>query len=94
MIRIEFVNLTKRDLSTVELNRISLEDRNEFQFSVTTDSHLRCFSQYATKMGLSRFYGEQLRLRIKTVGALPFLLPNEDEAKYSLVMSGGTICKA
>lgn len=95
LMKIEAVNLYKMEIHVDELYKISLQDQNGFQFRVRWDDpQLNCWSQYSMRVGLNRFYSRQLSPKIKTPGALAFLLPDDDEAEYALVMKDGTICEA
>ena len=95
LLKIEVVNLNKMEIHVQNLYSISLQDQNGFQFRVRwEDPQLNCWSQYSMRVGLNRFYARQLSPKIKTPGALAFLLPDDDEAEYALVMRDGTICEA
>jgi hypothetical protein len=92
---IEVINLTKEPISTSDsTDLIILIDQEGFQFPVFGDGHLRCSSKFAEKSLLKRFYGMNLIPKIKAVGAIPFQLPDDDDAVYSISLKKGTISEA
>lgn len=90
---LEVVNLTKECIRPVQEGpgRLILVDQEGFRFYTFQDSHLCCFSDFAKKSKTDRFYGTELLPKIKAVGAMPFLLPDDDEAVYSISIRNGSI---
>ena len=85
LLGIEILNLMKEPVSSYKItNVLLLTDQDEYKFDKFDDSHLNCFSEYSKKSGINRFYGNDLLPKIKAVGAIPFVLPIDDEAIYSL----------
>jgi hypothetical protein len=95
IMELEAINIKKEPVSpTYSLDQLILMDQDDFQFHVFRDSHLRCWSEFAEKSKLNRFYGSDLIPKIKAVGAIPFQLPYDDEAVYSISMKEGSIREA
>lgn len=95
IIEIEVINLIKEALSpSYSTDKIILIDQDGFKFHVFHDRYLRCWSDFAEKSKLIRFYGSDLIPKIKAVGAIPFLLPIDDEAEYSIAIKDGSIREA
>lgn len=90
---LEVVNLTKERIRPGEEGpgRLILVDQDGFRFYTFRDSHLCCYSDFAKKSKTTRFYGTELLPKIKAVGAMPFLLPDDDDAIYSISIIGGSI---
>ena len=90
---LEVVNLTKERISSHEqaLSQLILVDQDGFKFYTFQDFHLCCGSKFAVKSKTKRFDGEYLFPKIKAVGAMPFLLPDDDDAIYSISMRRGSI---
>lgn len=91
---IEVVNMTKEPLSTSELNQLVLIDQDGFKFHVFDNDHLRYYSKFAEKSKMKRLYGSLLIPKIKAVSAVPFQLPDDDEAVYSISVKNGSIKEA
>lgn len=92
---IEVVNLTKEPISTTDgTGELILVDQDGFKFHDFGDCHLRCGSMFAEKSGMKRFYGMNLIPKIKAIGAIPFQLPDDDEAIYSISLKKGFIREA
>ncbi len=92
---IEVVNLNKIPFSGWHVqNKIILFDQDDFQFITISVSEL-VVTKYGERIGIKRFSGwsdvPYLKPKIKAVGALPFLLPDEDESEYFLSVEGGNI---
>lgn len=95
LMKIEAVNLNKSQIIPGLMHQyILLVDQQGFQFNVTVDSHLWCFSGFSDESGLHRFYNDELIPKTKRVGAIAFLLPDDNEAEYSLAMKYGTVREA
>ncbi len=95
IMNLEAINVRKEAVSpTYSLDQLILIDQDGFKFHVFRDSHLRCWSDFAKKSKLTRFYGSDLIPKIKAVGAVPFQLPDDDEAVYSISMKEGSIREA
>lgn len=95
LMKIEVVSLCKKNISPDRLFRnVLLVDQDGFEFNVTEDSHLSSSSGFSIKSGLKRFYFGDLIPKVKANGAISFLLPDDDEAQYSLSMGNGTVREA
>jgi hypothetical protein len=95
ILKLELVNLTKKVISSGDVSRaIILVDQDEFSFDVVEDAHLSLYSGYAETSGLKRLYAGELMPKMKLVGAITFLLPDDDEAEYSLTIKKGNIEEA
>ena len=95
IMELEVINIKKEPVSpTYSVNNLILVDNDGFRFHVFEDSHLRCWSGFAEKSKLNRFYGSDIIPKIKAVGAIPFQLPVDDEAVYSISMKEGSIREA
>lgn len=96
LLKIEVINLSKTSLDAGFLGYyIALHDKDDFVFNVFNyGRQLVGYSVFSNSSGLSRFALEcrsRLQPKIKIVGALAFLLPDDDEAEYFLSASGGSI---
>lgn len=95
MLKLEVISLCKKQISTREFNEIIvIIDQDDFQFNYVREDHLCFDSDFSQKNGFRRLFGQDLFPKIKAVGALTFLLPNDDEAQYYLSMENGTVCEA
>lgn len=95
IMNLEAINIRKEPVSpTYSLDQLILMDQDGFKFHVFYDSHLRCWSDFAEKSKLRRFWGSDLIPKIKAIGAIPFQLPDDDEAVYSISMKEGSIREA
>lgn len=92
---LEVVNLTKERIRAGDdaLCKLIIVDQDGFNFYTFHDSHLCCSSDFAKTSKTYRFYAEYLIPKIKAVGAMPFLLPDDDEAVYSISIRGGSVKK-
>lgn len=91
-IGIEVINLNKEPLSpTFGPDQLVLVDQDGFKFHVSNDGHLRLISNFAKRTKMDRFFAEALIPKIKAVGAIPFVLPDDDEAVYSISLKEGNI---
>ena len=91
---LEVINLTTKAIYPTDgPSQIILIDQDGFKFEDFGDSHLRCYSEFAERSKLKRFFAEKLIPKIKATGAILFQLPDDDEAKYSISISvkGGSI---
>lgn len=94
LMRIELLSLIKKKVRSRNIiEDILLIDDDGFQFQEITDHHLCFWSDYAKKTGLDKFYGQDLLPKMKVIGAISFLLP-DDEAAYSLAMKNGKLEEA
>lgn len=84
LMQIEFVNLTKRPVEPSVLRPIILVDQDGFSFNLFEDSHLESNSEFSKTSGMARFCYQELIPKIKAVGAIAFLLPDDDDAEYSI----------
>ena len=91
---IEVVNMTKEPLSTYEMNQLVLIDQDGFKFHVFNDDHLRYYSKFAKKSKMDRLFGSHILPKIKAISAIPFQLPDDDEAVYSISVINGSIKEA
>lgn len=91
---LEVINMMKEPLSTIEMDKFVLIDQDGFQFHVFSDKHLQCYSMFSKNSKMDRFYGLDLLPKIKAIGAVPFQLPNDDEAVYSISVKNGSIREA
>ena len=94
MLKLEVVSLCKRKIFTSDFYELALlVDQDNFGFNCLIESHLYS-SEFGKKTGLYRFWRERLFPKIKAVGALTFLLPDDEEAQYSLSMDNGKVEEA
>ncbi len=95
IMHVEVVNLMKVQIRPREsTDSIVLVDQDGFTFATAEDSHLVSYSEYAKKSSLERLSSTELRPKIKARGAIAFLLPDDDFAKYSISVDEGTIIEA
>lgn len=94
IMEIEVVNMSQDPLSTYEMNELILIDQDGFKFHVFDDDHLRYYSQFANKTNMNRLFGSHLIPKIKAKSAIPFQLPDDDEAVYSISVRNGSIKEA
>lgn len=95
LMEIEVINLIKEPLSpTFGPNQLVLIDQDGFKFHVSDDTHLRLSSEFAKKTKMNRFFATDLIPKTKAIGAIPFQLPDDDEAVYSISLKEGTISEA
>lgn len=96
LLKFEVVNLFKKELSPwYVLDSVRVIDRDGFEFQASNDSHLTYDSNYAKITKLDRFHditgNPPLIPKVKTSGALAFLLPDEENAEYHISVVGGNI---
>jgi hypothetical protein len=95
VLKVEVINLSKKNIySTDGPGEILLIDNEGYEFEVTYDEHLWRNSKIGERLGLNRFYFERLIPKTKVVGAIAFLLPDDDEVEYSLSIEEGEIKEA
>ena len=91
-LNMELINLCKDTIHSNDgPNQLVLIDQEGYRFPVTNDFHIRCGSNFASKSKMNRFYGEELLPKIKAIGAVPFQLPDDDGAIYSIGLKEGKI---
>jgi len=98
LMKIEVVNMNRESLPPDLVTRsVRMVDKKKFFFDVFVDrdrnyNHHLYRSDYAKITKLNRYVGGVvLTPKIKTNGALAFLLPNDDSAEYSITIKNGTI---
>lgn len=92
---IEVINLTKEPLSpTFGPNQLILVDQDGFKFHVSDDTHLRLSSEFAERTKMDRFFAKELIPKTKAIGAIPFQLPDDDDAIYSISLKEGSVREA
>ena len=92
ILTVEFINLCKERIATSDwIDDILLKDQDGFEFNEKTDMHLSYLSEFAEKSGLDKFYSEYYIPKIKYKGAISFLLPNESEQEYLILVKDGSI---
>lgn len=90
LMSVEVVNLCKKPVDAYNLKyALSLLDEDGYEFEHFPNSDLR----NVKARGINRFSGKSLSPKIKAVGAIPFVLPDE-ENKYYLVIKEGQILEA
>ncbi len=95
IMEVEVVSLVKRKIQPeVFIDKILLVDQDDFEFNVTKNLHLWCFSDFSDVSGLRRFFGRDLIPKTKATGAIAFLLPDDDDAEYSFSMEDGSVREA
>ncbi len=95
LMEIEVINLIKEPLSpTFGPDQIILIDQDGFKFHVSHDTHLRLSSEFSKKSRMDRFFATDLIPKAKAIGTIPFQLPEDDEAEYSLSLKNGTVREA
>jgi hypothetical protein len=92
LMEIEVSNIMKESLSpTFGPDQLILIDQDGFKFNVFHDTHLRLSSNFAKKSRMDRFFSIEIIPKIKAIGTIPFQLPDDDEAVYSISLKKGTI---
>lgn len=85
LLEMEIINLTKEPLSPVYTSgMLVLVDQDGFKFHLFDDSHLRLSSDFGKKYRMDRFFGKDLNPKVKALGSIPFQLPDDDDAIYSI----------
>jgi hypothetical protein len=90
IMKLQIINLNKKKEGVFD-SLIQITDEENYEFNFVSDDHLRCFSTYAETSGLKKLFGTYYMPKIKYTGALIYLLPKEDNAKYFLTVPGGNI---
>lgn len=86
-------NIWKMDIEVISLNKkplpvrygpnsLILIDQDGFHYPIFEDRHLHMRSEFSKKSNLFRFYVYDLLPKIKAVGSIAFLLPDDNEAEY------------
>lgn len=96
LLKIEVINFENNSFNSFLIkDKIALFDQDDFMFLAVKESHMTCFSLYSKATGLNRFSRnsrDSLLLPQSTIsGALAFLLPDDDQAKYYLSVIDGSI---
>lgn len=95
VLKVEVINLSKKNIySSDGPGEILLIDNEGYEFEVTYDEHLWRHSEIGKRFGLNKFYFEKLIPKAKIVGAIAFLLPDDDEIEYSLSIEEGEVKEA
>ncbi|MEO6329753.1 MAG: hypothetical protein ABIO55_12510 [Ginsengibacter sp.] len=96
LMEIEVINLMKEPIMSYNGpgSYLILIDQDGYKFHIFSDAHLRHSSGFAKKSGMYRFYQQTLIPKTKAIGAIPFQLPEDDEAVYSISMKEGNIREA
>jgi hypothetical protein len=95
LMKIELISFIKHNVNDEDIIfSMSLIDKDGFSFGAHRDYHMCAVSEFGKKTGLRSFYGEILMPKIKVIGALTFILPDDEEAEYSLSMDDGTVTEA
>jgi len=97
LLEVNVVNLTKKEIESFPINSsLILVDQDDFEFIPTSDRHLTT-SEYGMSKGLNLLNGWSgsdcgiFMPKIAVRGSLAFLLPDEDDALYSLSVRNGSI---
>lgn len=95
LLKIEVINLSKEPFNGYHVqSSIVLLDQDNFTFDALYDSHLQ-LCKFGESVGIKRFSGwsdvPKLNPKTKIIGAVPFLLPDNDEAMYYLSDRSGNI---
>lgn len=95
LMKIEVINIDKEETDPGLINsRLLLIDQDGFKFKALYNQTLN-LSKFGEQTGIKRFTGwsdvSKLKPKIKAVGAVPFLLPGDDEAEYFLSVEGENI---
>lgn len=92
LLNLEFVNLCREDIESEKLmDTLIVVDEEQYKFRTVEDSHLLCWSKFATKSGLDKFYGVNLPPKIKRKGSIAFELPEFYEELYIDVKYGDLV---
>ena len=91
---LELINMSKVPIYGAHLKMLIIVDQDGFQFPFFDDYYLSCDSEFAKKSGLYRFYAGEMIPKVKAIGAIPFLSPDDDEAEYSISIKKGSIREA
>jgi len=92
---IEVVNLNKMQFSGWHVsNGMMLFDQDDFKFNTISVSELGA-TKFGERVRIKRFSGwsdvPKLQSKINAVGALPFLLPDEENSEYYVSVEGANI---
>ena len=94
LLKIEVVNLSRTSFCGSGIGfSIALHDQDDFVFYTACEKNLEPYSVFSRASGFSRFYRcrTNLQPKIKAVGAVAFLLPDDDQAEYFLSVKKGSI---
>ena len=95
LMEIEVINLIKEPLSpTFGPDQLVLIDQDGFKFHASHDTHLRLSSEFAKKTKMNRFFATDLIPKTKAIGGIPFQLPDDVEAIYSISLKDGNVSEA
>jgi hypothetical protein len=94
LIGLDIVNLYRKTVGSYTMGRrIVLVDQDDFEFNILSDGHLSGDSEFAKKKQLYRFYMENMIPKIMASGSFLYLVPDDDEAEYSISIEEGEICE-
>jgi hypothetical protein len=83
LMKIEIINLNKEPTSIFDnIRKLKLIDNDSFQFPKFNDSHLELSSDFGKTSSLNRFFHCDLMPKIKAIGSISFLLPDDEDAEY------------
>lgn len=98
LMEIETVNLGKEPLDMFGFTfgtTMILSDQDDCAFNSISVEHEWTETEYGKKVGINRFSGwssaPSLSPKIKAVGAIPYLLPDDDNSEYHLFIGYGSI---
>lgn len=95
LMALEAVNLNKEPISGYHVSsQVCLFDQDDFKYTDTSVSDL-ALTDFGKRIGIERFSGwshvPNLKPKIKATGAIPYLLPDDESAKYFFSIDGGNI---
>lgn len=96
LMEVEVVNLGKEPLDSFTFDTtMILSDQDDCKFKIVSVDYAWTETEYGKKVGICRFSGwnspTSLSPKVKAAGALPYLLPDDDNAEYDLLMQYGSI---
>lgn len=92
LLSMDFTSLSKEELREgCFFSEIVVIDQDDFEFNISEDKHLSRDSHFAESSGLKLFYYNSYIPKVKYTGALPFFLPNEENAEYHIGIRRGEI---
>lgn len=93
LMELEIVNLTKEPIAPIKgSGQLVLINQDGSKFNIFGDLHLGCSSKFAEKSKMRRLYFQSLVPKIKVIGTIPFQLPDDNEAVYSISLKKGSLC--
>jgi len=94
LLGIEILNYLNEPISTSSCSdMLLLADQDNYMFKIFSDIYLRGLSDYSTNARLNRLYNKNVYPGYNIIGIIPFILPIDDEAVYSLSLKHNGIIR-